>query len=311
MYGYKINDEHIDYDYVLPTDNELYGSLYRDALDGVRTAYTEEFGQDWWICATEYLRQWDDPEPHEMWQSVPFTKWLCGFMQVAYGQVFGKNEVLDPHHCMAASFETYMVDYSSSSSSSFSCSCSSSSSTSFWSISSSYSSSTSSSSSSTSKWSSSSSSESSSSSSYAGERFLQTEAFIKRLNAYRAAADIHNVVHNEMLTEAARRHAEDMAENEHFEHYGTDGSSPEDRIRQSLYTYGSETWVIGENIAYGAISEEEAFDLWRDSPPHNEAMLDDRFFEVGLWFTINSTSGVIYWCLTFGQHLENKCTIER
>src|SRR5262245_62107565 len=64
--------------------------------------------------------------------------------------------------------------------------------------------------------------------------------------------------------EAAARHARDMARKKFFEHEGSDGSQPKDRVRRADY----QSRLTGENIALGAESAEEVVEGWLGSPGH-------------------------------------------
>jgi uncharacterized protein YkwD len=55
------------------------------------------------------------------------------------------------------------------------------------------------------------------------------------------------------LTDAAEDHARDMVRRKFFEHRGSDGSEPRDRVRRTGYQWR----LTGENIALGPESAEE------------------------------------------------------
>ena len=80
------------------------------------------------------------------------------------------------------------------------------------------------------------------------------------------------------LEGVALGHAADMAQNNYFEHEDLAGQSPADRVRAVGYVER----LVGENIAYGPASVEEAVQGWLDSPGHCENIMDPRFAEMGL-----------------------------
>ena len=135
--------------------------------------------------------------------------------------------------------------------------------------------------------------------------------FIDIMNAERSLLSLDPVVYNPCLTLAAKRHALDMAENQDISHQGSDGTWPDERIDDAFYNDGGETFIVGENAAYGGSSAQDVFNIWKNSPPHYNAMVNKRFREVGFYFQINHDDGYIYWCLTFGAHAEHKTTAER
>jgi uncharacterized protein YkwD len=80
------------------------------------------------------------------------------------------------------------------------------------------------------------------------------------------------------LAGVARGHATDMAVHDYFEHQDLSGQSPADRVRAAGY----HEQLVGENIAYGPKSVEEAVRGWLASPDHCENIMDPRFAQMGL-----------------------------
>ncbi|MEZ5499126.1 MAG: CAP domain-containing protein [Steroidobacteraceae bacterium] len=98
-----------------------------------------------------------------------------------------------------------------------------------------------------------------------------------------------------MLDEAAARHAHDLADHRHFDHTGTDGSEPRDRVRAS--GYGSR--LTGENIAFGPESAEEVVRGWLASPGHCANIMDARFRDMGFAVVRGYRRGHWYWVQVF------------
>ena len=80
------------------------------------------------------------------------------------------------------------------------------------------------------------------------------------------------------LASVALGHATDMAVHDYFEHQDRSGQSPADRVRAAGY----EEKLVGENIAYGPKSVEEAVKGWLASPDHCENIMDPRFAQMGI-----------------------------
>ena len=80
------------------------------------------------------------------------------------------------------------------------------------------------------------------------------------------------------LAGVALGHATDMAVHDYFEHQDRSGQSPADRVRAAGYREK----LVGENIAYGPKSVEEAVRGWLASPDHCENIMDPRFVQMGL-----------------------------
>jgi uncharacterized protein YkwD len=98
------------------------------------------------------------------------------------------------------------------------------------------------------------------------------------------------------LTAAATRHARDMARRSFFEHEGSDGSLPRDRVSAAGYR----SRLTGENIAFGPESAQEAVAGWLASPGHCENIMDPRFHDIGVGVAVGRRRGWIYWVQTFG-----------
>ena len=100
------------------------------------------------------------------------------------------------------------------------------------------------------------------------------------------------------LTAAAREQARDMAKHNMLEHTGTDGSTPDVRVKRAGYSWR----VVGENIASGPTTAEEVMEGWLASPGHCENLMSPRFSEMGIAWVVDprSASGV-YWSQVFGS----------
>jgi uncharacterized protein YkwD len=99
------------------------------------------------------------------------------------------------------------------------------------------------------------------------------------------------------LSEAATDHARDMARKKYFEHRGSDGSEPRDRVLRAGY----QSRLTGENIAYGPESAEEVVAGWLASPGHCANIMDPRFQNIGVGLATGRKRGQIYWVQTFGE----------
>jgi uncharacterized protein YkwD len=100
----------------------------------------------------------------------------------------------------------------------------------------------------------------------------------------------------EPLEAAALAHARDMARRGAFEHRGSDGSQPRDRVRKAGYP----ARLTGENIAFGPASAEEVVAGWLASPGHCANLMDPRFRHTGVGVAEGSRTGDYYWVQTFG-----------
>ena len=103
------------------------------------------------------------------------------------------------------------------------------------------------------------------------------------------------------LTEAAREQARDMARHSDLTHEGSDGSTPAQRVTRAGYAWRT----VGENVASGPTTAEEVMSGWLASPGHCENLMDPRFTEMGIAWTVDakSASGV-YWSQVFATPRE-------
>lgn len=88
---------------------------------------------------------------------------------------------------------------------------------------------------------------------------------------------VNAVSWNILLAQAALRHSQDMDQNDHFNHTGTDGSDPGQRITATGYNWRT----YGENIAWRFFDAQSVFEGWKSSPGHCKNMMNGNFTEMG------------------------------
>ena len=99
------------------------------------------------------------------------------------------------------------------------------------------------------------------------------------------------------LAKASLLHAEDMAHNNYFSHYGRDGSTPAERVTRVGYKYRA----TGENIAGGQLTAEDAVATWIRSPSHCANLMSSAYTEMGVGFAVNRNSELgVYWAQVLG-----------
>lgn len=134
------------------------------------------------------------------------------------------------------------------------------------------------------------------------------KAILAGVNAARASARTCGTQHfapappvswNPQLGEAALAHSRDMATRRYFSHRAKDGSQPADRAARAGYAWQR----VGENIAFGQSSPEEAVAGWLDSPGHCANIMNPSFTEMGAAYGIvaEKRSGLVYWTQVFGR----------
>lgn len=111
------------------------------------------------------------------------------------------------------------------------------------------------------------------------------------LNAYREEHGVAPLEYDEDLCKAAQLHAEDMNENNYFDHKSKDGKTFSDRISKYTNNYS----YLGENIAMsGKDGKSVVYSLFANSSGHNKNMLDKNYTHVGVGYHNG------YWVQDFG-----------
>ena len=116
------------------------------------------------------------------------------------------------------------------------------------------------------------------------------------VNALRASAQSPTLVLNASLNAAAATHARDMSLQNRPWHFGSDGSSPLDRVARAGY----KDQLISELISETYETELETLSVWMENPDTRRDLLDKRAKEMGFsWY--QELSGKIWWTLVLGS----------
>jgi uncharacterized protein YkwD len=116
------------------------------------------------------------------------------------------------------------------------------------------------------------------------------------VNALRQAAGAPAVQLEPRLRAAAATHSRDMSVQNRPWHFGSDGSSPIDRVRRVGYPGR----LVGETISETYESELETLAAWMEMPDSRAVILDPRANQMGFdWF--QEPNGKIWWTLVMGQ----------
>lgn len=116
------------------------------------------------------------------------------------------------------------------------------------------------------------------------------------VNALRASQGVGPVELNPQLNAAAATHSRDMSLQNRPWHFGSDGSSPIDRLARVGYT-GS---LVGENISETYETELETLAAWMEQPDTRRTILAREAAEMGFaWF--QEDNGKIWWTMVMGN----------
>ena len=120
------------------------------------------------------------------------------------------------------------------------------------------------------------------------------------INQYRIDHKLKPLKLNAELTAAAKLHSRDLAKWDRISHYGSDGSTPWDRVKRSGY----KPRVTAENVGTGQISFEEVMRGWKDSPGHNKNLLMPEVEHMGIALVQDpKTEFKSYWTLVLGASM--------
>ena len=101
------------------------------------------------------------------------------------------------------------------------------------------------------------------------EAQLDPSVALKLLNEYRASKGLKPLRLDPRLVQAAKMLSRDLAKTDRISHYGSDGSSPWDRVKRAGY----DAAIAAENVGTGQASLAEVLKGWEESPGHNRNLL--------------------------------------
>ncbi|GGA10112.1 MAG: hypothetical protein CML50_07615 [Rhodobacteraceae bacterium] len=120
-------------------------------------------------------------------------------------------------------------------------------------------------------------------------------SMLDSVNALRQARGVSPLTLNAKLNAAAATHSRDMSVQNRPWHFGSDGSSPIDRVRRVGYSGR----LVGENISETYETELETLAAWMEDAPTRDVILDPAAREMGFaWYQENN--GKIWWTLVTG-----------
>ncbi len=116
------------------------------------------------------------------------------------------------------------------------------------------------------------------------------------VNALRQAAGAPAIQLDAKLNAAAATHARDMSVQNRPWHFGSDGSSPIDRVARVGYPGA----MLGEAISETYETELETLSAWMEQSDTRSVILDKRAANMGFaWF--QERNGKIWWTLVMGS----------
>lgn len=123
------------------------------------------------------------------------------------------------------------------------------------------------------------------------------EQILNLVNEERAKFGLNPVARNQTLEDQATEYACEMIQFDFFAHVNpVTGSTLRERTNDFGYPYQ----VVGENLAAGQTTVQQAMNDWIASTEHRENILDPRFTELGVGVRTGGSYGT-YWVQEFGR----------
>jgi uncharacterized protein YkwD len=107
---------------------------------------------------------------------------------------------------------------------------------------------------------------------------------VELINQERTRQGLPRLSLDERLLEAARHHSRDMATHNFFSQIGSDGSTPQDRMRAAGYPLGRGDEVLAANSGDPAA----VLTAWMGSLPHRATLMDSEFVHIGVGYAFHS-----------------------
>jgi uncharacterized protein YkwD len=128
----------------------------------------------------------------------------------------------------------------------------------------------------------------------------KTTDMLSALTAYRSQNNLAALPVNAQLSQAAQRHANDMACNQLFYHNGSDGSTPDSRVAATGYNASDVT----ENVygSYPPLTGQGVISWWatdQTDPRHNQNLLTTQYTEIGVGYAFFNNYG--YYVIVFAK----------
>lgn len=120
------------------------------------------------------------------------------------------------------------------------------------------------------------------------------DSMVDLINSTRLQEGLGKLNYDVMMNEVARKHSENMVENDFFDHTDTEGFTVSDRVREGGYRVS----LVGENLAYGQLNAMFAHENLMNSLGHRENILNKEYSDVGVGVAF-SEENVPYFTVIF------------
>ncbi|MGO0059228.1 CAP domain-containing protein [Brevibacillus fluminis] len=128
----------------------------------------------------------------------------------------------------------------------------------------------------------------------AGGTQSSDNAVLSLVNSERSKAGLSPLTLNKQLSDVARTKAQDMRDQNYFDHTSPTYGSPADMIKRFNIPFQA----MGENIAAGQQTPAEVMQGWMNSEGHRRNILDPQFTQMGIGSVQGGQMGT-YWSQMF------------
>lgn len=130
----------------------------------------------------------------------------------------------------------------------------------------------------------------------AGDRDKIQLRMVDSVNTLRSASNLQPIRLDSSLTAAAATHARDMSNQNRPWHFGSDGSSPLDRVQRAGYP----GQLVGEVISETYETELETLGAWMSQPDTRRIIMSPDASQMGFsWY--QESNGKIWWTMVLGS----------
>ncbi len=105
------------------------------------------------------------------------------------------------------------------------------------------------------------------------------------INTRRSGHGLGRLRGNRELATAAKRHSRNMVQEKFFSHSSLSGASPLDRVARTGYLSGSDSYMVGETLAWGGRHRAKPRAIvrsWMRSSGHRAVILSSSYRHVGI-----------------------------
>lgn len=128
------------------------------------------------------------------------------------------------------------------------------------------------------------------------ERETMEQEIIRLTNIERQKIGAPPVIMDKNLMKFARQKAQDMADNNYFNHISPNLGAPVDVVKSNNISFN----CVSENISAGQKTPQSVVEAWLNSPTHRENLLNPELKYIGVGMGINSNSKFhYYWSQQF------------